>query len=74
MKPKDLAGRMRDQQKLNDGFTRETFTLPLEEAREKARMVLKRYPVGGYATIVEHWRQLDDGRIEFTMRRLPTAD
>ena len=33
-----------------------------------------RFPVGGYATIVERWRKLDDGRIEFTMRRLPTAD
>ena len=27
-----------------------------------------------YMTEVEAWRELDDGRIEFTMRRLPTAD
>jgi hypothetical protein len=25
-------------------------------------------------TEIEHWRELPDGRIEFTMRRLPSAD
>jgi hypothetical protein len=25
-------------------------------------------------TVVENWRQLPDGQIEFTMRHLPTAD
>ena len=63
----------RDQRKLADGFTRETFTLSIIDARAKAREILDRFPVGGYATVVEHWRKLDDGRIEFTMRRLPTA-
>jgi hypothetical protein len=29
------------------------------------------YPAGGYMTIVENWRQLPDGQIEFTTRRLP---
>lgn len=77
MKPRDAADRMRgrrDQQKLDDGFKRETFVLPVDDARAKAREILKRFPVGGYATVVERWRALDDGRIEFTMRRLPTAD
>lgn len=77
VRPKDIAGRMRDRrdrQKLDDGFKRETFTLPLDAARAKAREVLDRFPVGGYGTVVEKWRELDDGRIEFTMRRLPTAD
>ena len=32
------------------------------------------FPAGGYMTIVEQWRQLPSGEIEFTMRRLPTAD
>ena len=75
--PRDLADRMRsqrDHRKASDGFTRETFTLPVDAARAKAREILDHFPVGGYATIVERWRQLDDGRIEFTMRRLPTAD
>ena len=76
-RPRDLAEGMRaqrDRQRFDDGFTRETFTLPVEAARAKAREILDRFPVGGYATIVERWRKLDDGRIEFTMRRLPTAD
>jgi hypothetical protein len=25
-------------------------------------------------TEIEFWRELDDGRIEFTIRRLPSAD
>jgi hypothetical protein len=35
---------------------------------------LNEYPAGGYMTVVENWHQLPDGQIEFTMRRLPTAD
>jgi hypothetical protein len=50
------------------------FTLPVDDARAKAREILDRFPPGGYMTIVENWRQLPDGQIEFTMRRLPTAD
>lgn len=76
-KPNDLADRMRgrrDRQKLSDDFSRETFTLPLDEARQKARALLDRYPVAAYMTEVECWRELHDGCIEFTMRWLPTAD
>jgi hypothetical protein len=76
--PRDLANRsrdLRDLSKLKDGgFLRETFTLPLHVARLKARQILDEYPAGGYMTIVENWRELPDGQIEFTMRRLPTAD
>ena len=58
-RPRDLAEGMRakrDRQRFDDGFTRETFTLPVEAARAKAREILDRFPVGGYATIVERWR------------------
>jgi hypothetical protein len=66
---------MRDLRRLDpDGFLRKTFTLPVEEARAKARQFLREFPAGGYMTIVENWRQLSDGKIQFTMRRLPTAD
>jgi hypothetical protein len=66
---------LRDLRKLtDDGFLRETLTLPLNAARLKARQILDEYPAGGHMTIVENWRQLPDGQIEFTMRRLPTAD
>lgn len=78
MRPLDIADRsreLRDLRKLDpDGFLRETFTLPVEEARARVRGILSDYPAGGYMTIVERWRRLSDGRIEFTMRRLPTAD
>jgi hypothetical protein len=74
-RPRDLADRSRDLRKLtDDGFLRETLTLPLNAARLKARQILDEYPAGGYMTIVENWRQLPGGQIEFTMRRLPTAD
>ena len=77
--PRDLAGRMAGgriarRQKSADGFLRETFTLPREQARAKARDFLTRYPKAGYMSAVESWRELPDGAIEFTMRRLPSAD
>jgi hypothetical protein len=84
--PRDLADRMarrrvRPRQKAGfggresgDGFLRETFTLPRETARAKARDFLKRYPKAGYMSAVESWRELPGDEIEFTMRRLPTAD
>lgn len=56
------------------GFSRETYRLPREEARETARDWFRRYPKAAYMTRVESWRVTDDGLIEFTMRRLPTAD
>jgi len=39
-----------------------------------AEALREAYPAGGYKMIIENWRQLPDGQIEFTMRRLPTAD
>ncbi len=55
-------------------FVRETFLLTRAEARDKAREWFDEYPKAAYWTEVESWRQLDNDRIEFTMRRLPTAD
>jgi hypothetical protein len=55
-------------------WRRETFRLPRDQAREMARDWFERYPKAAYLTEVESWRVLDDGRIEFTMRRLPSAD
>jgi hypothetical protein len=78
MKPRDIAKRSRELEELRrldpDGFLRKTFTLSVEEARTKAREIMRDFPSGGYMTIVERWRQLPDGKIEFIMRRLPTAD
>lgn len=57
-----------------DSWTRETRILPRQEAREFARNFLKKYPKAAYWSEVESWRVLEDDVIEFTMRRLPSAD
>lgn len=77
--PRDLAQRMADRRHgshraSDDGFLRETFTLPREEARAKARDYLKQYPAAGYMTAIDRYQVLPDDRVEFTMRRLRTAD
>jgi hypothetical protein len=59
---------------VDDDFTRETFTLPREQARERARAYLTRWPATAYMSVVESWRELPSGEIEFTMRRLRSAD
>ena len=56
------------------GWTRQSWTLPREEARAKAREFLRSYPRAAYASEVESWRVLPGDLIEFTMRRLPSAD
>jgi hypothetical protein len=67
-RPHDLAERM-------SGIRQpEIFRLPIDAARLKAREILDQSPHGGYMTVVENWRQLPDGRIEFTLRQLPTAE
>lgn len=57
-----------------DSYRRETFSLPREAARAKAREMFRRYPKAAYMTEIESWHELPGGAIEFTMRRLPTAD
>ncbi|MBX5159969.1 MULTISPECIES: hypothetical protein [unclassified Rhizobium] len=57
-----------------DHFVRETYCLALIDARAKAREWFDEYPKAAYWTEVESWRQLDGDQIEFTMRRLPSAD
>lgn len=76
--PRDIARRLGEKSRArsdkNDGWRRETFTLPRGDARAKAREWFDRYPKAAYMTEIEFWRELDDGRIEFVMRRLPSAD
>jgi hypothetical protein len=69
VRPRDLVDRMSSTQQLTK------FTLQLEAARRKAREILGQpCQQVGYLTVVEKWRQLPDGQIEFTMRDLPSAD
>jgi hypothetical protein len=67
-RPRDLADRISGVQ------PPQIFTLPIEAARRKAREIIDQFPRSGVMTVVENWRQLPDGRIEFTMRALPASD
>jgi hypothetical protein len=75
-RPADIARRSGKALKSRprEAFRRETFALPREKAREKAREMFRRFPKAAYMTEIESWRELPDDRIEFTMRRLPSAD
>ena len=81
-KPSDVARRLArrsraqpdDDPRGKGAWRRETFTLPRTEARDKAREWFTRFPKAAYMTEIESWRELADDRIEFTMRRLPSAD
>ena len=68
VRPRDLADRISAAQQP------EIFKLPIDAARRKAREILDQLPRAGTTTVVENWRQLSDGQIEFTVRQLPTAD
>ncbi|HWW48595.1 MAG TPA: hypothetical protein VNZ94_12230 [Xanthobacteraceae bacterium] len=75
--PRELAERMaerRERRRLDDGFIRQTFIQPRTEARETARAFFDRYPKEAYMSEVESWHELPDGEIEFTMKRLRSAD
>jgi hypothetical protein len=69
-----MSRRMAARTPRRHSFRRETFSLPREAARAKARELFDRFPKAAYMTEIESWRELPDGEIEFTMRRLPTAD
>jgi hypothetical protein len=80
-KPVDLAGRVAERRtrRRSSGATdgawrRETFCLPRSQAREKAREWFERFPKAAYMTEIESWRELADDKIEFVIRRLPSAD
>jgi len=78
-RPRDIArgfaqDRARRKLTRSDSYRRETFSLPREAAREKAREMFRRFPKAACMTAIESWRELPDGAIEFTMRRLPSAD
>ena len=77
-RPADIARRsakaLAGQRRTHDAFRRETFALPREAAREKAREMFRRFPKAAYMTEIESWRVLPGDRIEFTVRRLPSAD
>jgi hypothetical protein len=77
--PADVAKRLarasqRRKLEQSSAFRRVTFALPREQARAKAREFFTAFPKAAYMTEIESWRELPGDVIEFTMRRLPTAD
>lgn len=74
--PRSLANRIASRNRRGDadGFHRETFRLPREQARLKAKEEFARFPSAAYMTKIESWRVLPGDEIEFTMRRLKSAD
>jgi hypothetical protein len=77
-RPADIArrsaGALAGRQSPREAFRRDTYALPREAARAKARELFQRFPKAAYMTEIESWRELPGDRIEFTMRRLPSAD
>ena len=71
---KQAAPARQGKRETRGGWTRQSWTLPRAEARAKAREFLANYPKAAYASEVESWRVLPGDIIEFTMRRLPSAD
>ena len=69
-----LGGKSRAKERSDGLWRRETFTLPRQEARAKAHEWFDAFPKAAYMTEIEFWRELADGQIEFTIRRLPSAD
>ena len=60
-----------------DGMTvpdEQSFVLPLEAARYKAREIIDQSPRNGLILVIQKWRQLPDGQIEFAIRNFPAAD
>jgi hypothetical protein len=68
VRPSDLAVR------ISAARHRETFRLPIDAARRKAREIIDQNSQHGLTPTVENWRQLPDGQIEFAIRYFFTAD
>jgi hypothetical protein len=77
-KPVDLADRIASRRSkrthVESAWRRETFCLPRDQARAKAREWFERFPKAAYMTEIESWRVLAGDHIEFVIRRLPAAD
>ena len=64
---RDLVVRISDAQP-------ETFRLPVDAARRKAREVIDQSTPNGLTSIVENWRPIPDGQIEFVVRQVRAMD
>jgi hypothetical protein len=69
-----MLARTRDLAVRISGEQPETYRLPVDAARRKAREILAQIPQNDVASIVENWRPLPDGQIEFVVRQVRATD
>lgn len=69
MRPRDLADAM------SSGVGSTTFSLPIREARAKAREIINSVSRDdGVIPVIENWRLVASDQIEFTVRNLKSFD
>ena len=73
-RPRDLADRMAQRKPARRRLPARDLYAAARRGAAMARDFLSRYPKAGYMSAVESWRELPGGDIEFTMRRLRSAD
>jgi hypothetical protein len=66
--PRHLADRM------SSSTNPRVIVLPINEARTKAREIINQASHDQLIPVVENWRQLANGKIEFTVRTFRTSD
>ena len=64
-RPRELAARLADEQ---------IFRLPLEAARRRVREIIHQPSKHGRLAVIQNWRQLSDGQIEFVVRYFAASD
>jgi len=68
MRPRDLA----DKTSIAPAST--TFTLPIAEARSKAREIISQVSLDGIIPVIENWHLVSEDQVEFTVRNLLSKD
>jgi hypothetical protein len=68
MRPRDLADHV------SSTTATKTFTLPVAEARVKAREIINQASGKSVISVIENWRSVGGERIEFTVRDIPRPD
>ena len=66
--------RLRDLEDHLTATDEEVMTLPVEAARCKAREIIEQPLHHGLISVIQKWRQLPDGQIEFAIRHFPVTD
>jgi hypothetical protein len=68
MRPRDLADKM------STVPVSTKYTLPIAEARTKAREIINQASTNGIIPVIENWHFVSMDHIEFTVRHLPNSD